>query len=97
MLYIALECLISAVCLDMAKAFDCINPDILLYKMSKIGFSHQTIAWFKSYLTRTQLVKIEDSISSELEVKTGIGQSTILGPLLFIFYINDIVSVLRNL
>ena len=89
--------LIGAVCLDVAKAFDCINHDILLVKMSKIGFNALSLKWFKSYLTRTQVVKYNDLVSSTLPVKTGIGQGTILGPLLFIFYINDIISTTQHL
>ena len=53
--------------------------------------------WFKSYLTRTQTVRYNDTISEELPTKTGIGQGTILGPLLFIFYINDIVNAKGSL
>ena len=89
--------IISSVCLDVAKAFDSINHDLLLYKLSKIGFSNASLAWFKSYLTRTQRVTFESTISPELPIITGIGQGTILGPLRFIFYINDIVSVIRNM
>ena len=48
--------------------------------------------WFHSNLTRTQVVKFESNVSNELNVQTGIGQGTILGPLLFIFY--DLLSVL---
>ena len=88
--------LISPVCLDVAKAFDCINHTILLHKMSKIGFNDNTIAWFKSYLDRTQVVKFDNIFSDKFNVKTSIGQGTILGPLLFIFYINDITSVLDD-
>ena len=81
----------------MAKAFDCINHEILLRKMSKIGVDRLTLNWFRSYLTRTQVVKFNDTISSKLSVKTGIGQGTILGPLLFIFYINDLTSTFNHL
>ena len=89
--------LVGTVCLDVAKAFDCLNHDILIYKMAKIGFSDNTCIWFRSYLTRTQVVKFDDKVSNELNVLTGIGQGTILGPLLFLFYINDIISVLNVL
>ena len=88
---------IGSVCLDVAKAFDCINHYILLYKFRKIGFSENSIGWFKSYLTRTQVVKFDNDLSSSKPVITGIGQGTILGPLLFIFYINDIISVVHDL
>ena len=88
---------IGSVCLDVAKAFDCVNHDILLFKLGKIGFSENTIAWFKSYLTRTQIVEFDNVSSSQKSFITGIGQGTILGPLLFIFYINDITSVIHTL
>ena len=65
--------------------------------MSKIGFCNNSLAWFKSYLTRTQVVKFDNNVSTELRVQTGIGQCTILGPIIFIFYINDIISVMRRL
>ena len=81
----------------MAKAFDCINLDMLLLKPRKIGFSENCKAWFKSYLTRTQVVKFDNTLSSQRSVITGIGQGTILGPLLFIFYINDLTSVIQDL
>ena len=89
--------LIGGVCLDVAKAFDCLNHDILLYKMQKIGFTDGTIDWFRSYLTRSQVVKYNDNLSTVKNVKTGIGQGTILGPLLFIFYINDVIAVTNSL
>ena len=89
--------LFSAICLDVCKAFDCINHDVLLLKLKKIGFSLSSIAWFKSYLTRTQCVRFNDNVSDDLSIKTGIGQGTILGPFIFIFYINDIVQSKGNL
>ena len=83
--------LISTVCLDVCKAFDCINHEILLAKLWKISFSDRSIAWFKSYLTGTQIVRFNELESNTLSVKSGISQGTILGPLIFIFYINDII------
>ena len=65
-----------------------------LKKLSKIGFNENTCKWFRSYLDRTQVVKFDNKLSDELKVCTGIGQGTILGPLIFIFYINDVISVL---
>ena len=49
------------------------------------------MAWFRSYLSRTQTVRCNNVMSDVLNIKTGIGQGTILGPLIFIFYINDII------
>ena len=81
----------------MAKAFDSINHSVLLYKLSQIGFNQNSIAWFRSYLTHTQMVKFDNVISPTLPVVSGIGQGTILGPILFVFFINDITTVIRNL
>ena len=66
-------------------------------QMSKIGFDPNTIRWFASYLSRTQIVRYNNIDSPMLNVKTGIGQGTILGPLIFIFYINDLISVTNTL
>ena len=88
--------LVGAVCLDVSKAFDCIDHNILLQKMAKIGFTGSSLKWFESYLVRTQTVRFDGNISAKLNVKTGIGQGTILGPLIFIFYVNDLISVMNN-
>ena len=87
----------AAVCLEVCKAFDCINHDVLMIKLRKIGFTENSLSWFKSYLTRTQTVRFNGIVSDPLNVKTGIGQGTILGPLIFIFYINDIVTCIGRL
>ena len=58
--------LIAAVCLDVCKAFDCINHELLICKMRKIGFNENILLWFKSYLTRTQTVNFKDLYSDTL-------------------------------
>ena len=60
--------------------------------MELAGFSENVIKWFRSYLPRAQRVKIETKFSNVLEVNEGIAQGTVLGPILFIFYINDIFN-----
>ena len=70
--------IIWAVCLDVCKAFDCINHDILLAKMRRIRFNDATLSWFKKYLSRVQVVKFNDILSNVLNVLTGFGQGTIL-------------------
>ena len=83
-----------AIFLDFSKAFDTIDHDILLHKLSHYGIKDTTLSWFKSYLSnRTQFVQYKDIASTELTITTGVPQGSILGPLLFIIYINDISKV----
>ena len=82
--------LMGMLLLDVAKAFNCIDHDILYIKMELAGFSENVIKWFRSYLRRSQRVILENKFSDILQVSEGIAQGTVLGPILFIFYINDI-------
>ena len=77
------------VLLDMSKAFDSINHELLLSKLRKIGVSTSAHKWFKSYLIdRSQVVKIEDTTSKALPLEFGLPQGSIIGPLLFSVYVN---------
>ena len=71
--------------LDISKAFDCILHDRLIFKLRAIGCDPTVISWFRSYLTRYQVVIYKDIESTACSVPTGISQGTILGPLIFIF------------
>ena len=77
--------------IDLQKAFDTIDHDILIKKMAFVGFSDETISWFMSYLSgRHFKVYVNSSLSNLGDVKCGVPQGSILGPLLFLLYINDI-------
>ena len=76
--------------LDIAKAFNCIDPEILFVKMERAGFDNTVIKWFTSYLNRSQRVRLGNTFSDIVNVNKGIAQGTVLGPILFIFYINEI-------
>ena len=77
--------------LDFAKAFDTVNHEILLDKLNYYGVKDQTLALFDSYLTnRTQAVEVNGVLSDIGTIQHGVPQGSILGPLLFLLYINDI-------
>ena len=79
--------------LDFAKAFDTVNHDILLEKLNHCGIRGQPLKWFESYIKeRQQCVTIDNFQSTLQTVKCGVPQGSVLGPLLFLVYINDIAN-----
>ncbi len=83
--------------LDLKKAFDTIDHNILLKKLSKYSLSVNVVEWFKSYLTnRKQLIKVNGVKSDFKDVLCGVLQGSILGPLLFILYNNNMIEYLMN-
>lgn len=77
--------------LDLSKAFDTVSVPILLNKMGNLGVRDECLRLFRSYLTqRLQRVKMDDMVSNVTSISYGVPQGSILGPTLFLVYVNDL-------
>ena len=83
--------------LDYAKPFDSMVHSKLLAKLACCGISHMMIAWIKCFLlNRSQFVKVSHCSSSPCGVLSGVPQGSVLGPVLFILFVNDICNIVPS-
>ena len=89
--------LVGAILMDLSKAFDCIPHDILIAKLNAYGFDRKSLKYIFSYLKgRRQCVKINGICSKFLTILAGVPQGSILGPILFNIFINDIFLFIQE-
>ena len=83
--------------MDLSKAFDCLNHELLIAKLSAYGFSRSALTSIHSYFNeRQQRVKVNGSFSTSRQTSLGVPQGSVLGPLLFNLSINDVFYLVKD-
>ena len=83
--------------MDFAKAFDKVCHNLLLHKLDHYGIQEKTNRWIQAFLSgRSQVVATEGFMSDSVSVQSGVPQGSVLGPSLFLYYMNDIDEELKS-